>query len=384
MQRFLYTKGEVQKLVDSYRKRQHRDPAILLHQLWEELEKRFGNTALIANTLMKKLSKAAKFNEKEFKKLQAFADICVELDSQLQFLPGFAYLNYPNAIRPILEKLPFSLRLKWEKEVPKHAEENHNAYPGFHKFTSLVQKQATLRNHPNVLASFNPILRDSKQKGQDNIFPPFDPEATALKLKTDPPVDRHLEEASTEKDVENRCLFHDTKGHNLMNCKAFARKALSARIEWTKRARLCFRCLTLGHQANSCKLDVKKKKEESEEDKEKDGDEKDGKEVASRCSSVCEGKPGGLSCAKIILVDVFLEGDSKQYHRVYAIIDDQSNASMISTDLTSKLGATGPREKFLLSTCSTEKEINYGRRITGPQNKIYARRRVKITYADRM
>ncbi len=88
-----YTKGEAQKLVDSYRKRQHREPAALLHQLWEELEKRFGNTVLIA---MKKLVKAAKFGEKETKKLQAFADVCSELDSQLQFLPGLACLNYPS------------------------------------------------------------------------------------------------------------------------------------------------------------------------------------------------------------------------------------------------------------------------------------------------
>jgi hypothetical protein len=56
-----FTQGEARKLVDSYRKRQHNDPNVLLSQLWKELEKRFGNTALIASTLMKKLLKTAIF-----------------------------------------------------------------------------------------------------------------------------------------------------------------------------------------------------------------------------------------------------------------------------------------------------------------------------------
>ncbi|KAJ7381688.1 hypothetical protein OS493_039592, partial [Desmophyllum pertusum] len=37
-----YTKGDAQKLVDSYRKRQYREPASLLQEVWAELEKRFG------------------------------------------------------------------------------------------------------------------------------------------------------------------------------------------------------------------------------------------------------------------------------------------------------------------------------------------------------
>ncbi|XP_044181476.1 uncharacterized protein LOC122962433 [Acropora millepora] len=36
---------------------------------------------------------------------------------------------------------------------------------------------------------------------------------------------------------------------------------------------------------------------------------------------------------------------------------------MISPSLADKLGANGPREKFLLSTCSAEKELKYGRRV---------------------
>ena len=151
-----YTKGEPQKLVDSYRKRQYREPASLLQEVWAEFEKRFGNSAVITNALLKKLSGAAKFSEKEREKLQVFADVCADVDSQLDFLPGLACLNYPNTIKPIVEKLPPFLRSKWEKQVAEYAGRNHDAYPSFHNFAVMIQKQATLKNHPNIPSSWSP------------------------------------------------------------------------------------------------------------------------------------------------------------------------------------------------------------------------------------
>lgn len=64
-----------------------------------------------------------------------------------------------------------------------------------------------------------------------------------------------------------------------------------------------------------------------------------------------------MSCSKIIPVDVFLEGRDKEAHRIYAIVDDESNVSMITTDLTDMLGVQGPKEKYFLSTCSSNREI---------------------------
>ena len=94
----------------------------------------------------------SEFNKKERERLQAFADLCADVDSQLEFLPGLACLNYPNAIKPIVEKLPNFLRSKWEKQVAEYADRNQDAYPGFHSFAVMMQKQATLKNHPNIVA----------------------------------------------------------------------------------------------------------------------------------------------------------------------------------------------------------------------------------------
>lgn len=64
-------------------------------------------------------------------------------------------------------------------------------------------------------------------------------------------------------------------------------------------------------------------------------------------------------------MDVFLKKEPANNHRTYAIVDDQSNASLISNELADTLGVEGPQEQYLLSTCSSANEIRYGRRVSG-------------------
>jgi hypothetical protein len=94
----MYTTGEPRKLVNSYRKRCHKDLEKMLMELWMELEKRFGNVTVITNAFLTRLRESAKFGEYEKKKLQAFSDLCSDVISQVSQLPGLACLNYPNAI----------------------------------------------------------------------------------------------------------------------------------------------------------------------------------------------------------------------------------------------------------------------------------------------
>ena len=125
-----YTKGDARKVVNNYRQRQYRDPVDALRDVWTELERRFGNTAAFTNVLLERLRKAARFGEGDADKLQAFADVCADVDSQLDFLPSLRCLNYLTAIGPIVENLPNSLRSKREKSVVHYADKHDDAYPG--------------------------------------------------------------------------------------------------------------------------------------------------------------------------------------------------------------------------------------------------------------
>ena len=67
------------------------------------------------------MHKTAAVSENENTKLEAFADLCTDIESQFAYLHGLACLNSANSIQPIAEKLPPSLHGKSEKEI-KHSE----------------------------------------------------------------------------------------------------------------------------------------------------------------------------------------------------------------------------------------------------------------------
>ncbi|EDO27266.1 predicted protein [Nematostella vectensis] len=67
----------------------------------------------------------------------------------------------------------------------------------------------------------------------------------------------------------------------------------------------------------------------------------------------------------MVLVDVYSIHKPSTAQRIYAIIDEQSNTSLITSKLADDLGADGPREVYYLSTCSNERGEKSGRRVTG-------------------
>ena len=72
-----------------------------------------------------------------------------------------------------------------------------------------------------------------------------------------------------------------------------------------------------------------------------------------------------MSCSKTLLVDVYSRRNPHLTKRVYAIVDEQSNSSLVTSEPADDLGADGRLEKYFLSTCNGEKEEKYGRRVAG-------------------
>ena len=171
---------------------------------------------------------------------------------------------------------------------------------------------------------------------------------------------------------EKRCLFHDTRGHDLANCKAFERKTLGAKTEWIMRAGLCFKCLSPGHQSKDCNTVISRETCGSNlhntllpMERRRHTTDDNGEELRTTCTAICHTRRGGLFAARLFSLMSFQEKQPDLVHRVYAIIDDQSNASMVSPHLADEFRENGPKEKFLLSTSSAAKELKYGRCVSG-------------------
>ena len=133
--------------------------------------------------------------------------------------------------------------------------------------------------------------------------------------------ERIVLKGNTESEKRSRCLFHSCNGHKLTECKAFARKTLEDKIEWIREAKLCFRCLLDKHIAKDCKADIKCTEcgsnrhssllqQEKRENVEKSCT-KPGSKFQSTCTEVCNASNGGLSCSKIVSMNIFLQKRSE-------------------------------------------------------------------------
>ena len=146
----------------------------------------------------------------------------------MTYLPGLACLNYPIAIHPIIEKLPASLRSKWDKEIARYAEEHNDTYLTFHEFSTMIQNQARKKNLPNVSAG-SPASSSCAQnrRREDNkrrLFPQSGDEVKqALKTKMDPDSVKVPEKGTSEPPREKHCLFHKELATSLQSAKPLTR-----------------------------------------------------------------------------------------------------------------------------------------------------------------
>ena len=82
------------------------------------------------------------------------------------------------------------------------------------------------------------------------------------------------------------------------------------------------------------------------------GEQADNQEVTSKCTEVCRDGMSLRACSKICLVSVFPEGQREDSRRMYAILDEQRNCSLVTSEFFSIFNVACSPSPYTLRTCS--------------------------------
>lgn len=151
-------------------------------------------------------------------------------------------------------------------------------------------------------------------------------------------------------DLTKFCPIHK-KPHPFNKCCGFREKSIEDRKAFLKQNGICFKCVaSTSHFARNCEKLVKciecgsethhsvlhpntvdraAKGQPTTKDHGGEGKDSSEDDVSTKCTEVCGSNLGDKTCSKICLVSVFPSGQQEKAIRVYAIIDDQSNRSLV-------------------------------------------------------
>ena len=345
--------------------------------VWERLEETYGSPEVIESALMKKLDAFPTISNKDTHKLRELGDLLKELEAAKAegFLPGLMYLDTARGVNPIVEKLPFSMRERWIGQGSKYKEVYQVPFPPFSFFVDFVCSQAKTRNDPSF--AFNLSSTPSQTKFEK--APRYFPKSAVTVRKTDVTAAVSAPHAGTavkKNEPDKQCPIHN-KPHPLSKCREFRGRHLDDRKTYLKDNSICFRCCaSTKHMAKDCKATLKcvecesgkhtsamhpgpapwsfgRQAEHSPEDRQS-GESEDFAPpiVTSKCTEICGGAPKPRSCSKICLVKVSHADYPSKCHRVYAVLDDQSNRSLVKSEFFNLLDINSSASPYTLKTCS--------------------------------
>lgn len=136
------------------------------------------------------------------------------------YLPGLAYLETARGIRPIVEKLPYTLQEKWISQGSKYKEEFGVSYPPFSFFTQLICNHAKTRNNPSFAFSSSCHTQYERlPQRRANLKRPV------LVHKTEISHDAPQDKMPSKDDPAKYCPIYN-KPHPLRKCRGFRLKTI--------------------------------------------------------------------------------------------------------------------------------------------------------------
>ncbi|KAL3973607.1 sorting nexin-4 [Sarotherodon galilaeus] len=356
------------------------NPAAGAKMVWQRLEECYGSPEAIEDALLKKVEDFPKLTNKDNVKLQELSDILLELQCAKQdgALPGLAYLDTARGVRQIVDKLPFNLQERWTTVGTEYKETHSVSFPPFSVFTQFVQRQAKMRNDPSfAMSKANTHVPSPTEKLRSYSRKPT---VSAHKMDITAEPDQNNLSPKKMEEPDRQCPIHK-KPHPLKKCKLFRDKPIEERQAYLKEHHICYRCCgSVQHIAKNCKAVVKciecdslkhlsamhpgptpAPKSTTPGNNDNEEQTESSPSVESKCTEVCGQSDSPRSCSKVSLVKVYPAGQKERAIKMYAVIDDQSNRSLVKSEFFSLFNINARPTPYTLKTCSGREQTS-GRR----------------------
>ena len=364
------------------------------------LASRFGDPFLVSNAYRKKISEWPRILPKDGPGLRRFSDFLQHCYTAMHSIKHLEVLNDPEKNQKMLRKLPNHLVSRWSRIVdkwigeereegqgrealgPPEVSNTNNAreakYPPFEEFCRFLKTEARIACNP--ITSLQAIKEeDSKGNGDkwkpNSKFPKnkdikdsgFRSFATGAD-ETKEGRERNREENKAKRTI---CLFCKA-AHDIDTCDKFLCLPLTERRNFVQAKRLCWGCLKWGHVNKDCRgkkpcktcngphptsLHDQTWKPPPKQETPNQGSGANQDTSVSHRVEVCnmKGFDHGTSHSLIVPVWLHHQDNPENKVKVYALLDEQSDACFIKESTLTALGVDGPELDLELSTVLGQK-----------------------------
>ena len=335
------------------------------------LDHRFGNPVHVAEAYKSSLRKWPQISDGNSSGLQEFSDFLVRCEEAMKTMKSMGDLDSTQTLLQISAKLPSYSGVKWCREAHE-AQRKTKKIITFSDFIQFIKEEAELGNDP----IFSPHAKiRPKYKGVDGAS------GTSL-VTAGLPIELKI---ASEKSYQPYPLCEGQ--HSLVKCSSFLKKSVDQRSDIIRKKGLCYGCFKRGHMSPGCldrftceacgwchhtllhgvkpkssnpQRDTKakssvlqpKKKEPQKEarSESKPAPESSNSNAISAAHSSVPGNASLITNCRIVLVDLFHKACPEKQIKVYALLDDASDTTFVTTQVQEKLGMEGVQTSLNLST----------------------------------
>ena len=209
---------------------------------WDLLNERYGEPFVIAKAFRDKLHAwPVKIGSRESADLRKFVDFLRSCKSAMAYNESLNILNDGIENQKLTAKLPDWLSTRWNRKATQYQLE-HRRFPSFDYFVTFLNMEASIACNP--ITSYHALQQSEsdRPKVKNQTTGVFKNRTVGAKILTTNTSERSIV----------TCVFCQKVGHSLYKCRRFIEKPVADRVKFIQVEKLCFGCLSPGHQSKGC------------------------------------------------------------------------------------------------------------------------------------